>query len=127
MRHEIFLYKRTRPILREAVPLLLTEQIPAGGRDGWDVVQFVSADTGNVALHACAATTRSEATTVRLQALDPAALYQIYYRPPTPPAEVSGARIMDDGVEILSAPDSAAHLFLLFKRSPAGTGGATVR
>ena len=114
MAAEIRLYKRTRPLLRHAVAIFLTDQVKAAGGRGLDAVELLSSRTGDAALFTFVGPGAVDGTTVFPRALDVASTYAL--RSGGLIAIANGVDLMAEGVGV-EASSSAAQLLLLYKRS----------
>ncbi len=121
IRREIATYKQIRDLLQDASARLLTEQAGLWGGAEWDVVEFVSARTGDAVLFAFAPPEAPERLRVHLRDLRPDAVYEIVLVESGAIGKASGAALMTDGVEFTRSADRSAQLVVLRR-----TGGPSL-
>ena len=112
MRREVFGYKRTRPILRDAMTTLLGEQADAAGSRAPDSMEHISRRTGDAAVYLFAGQGQRVSSTTWPLLLDPDASYAVGGRGRTP---VPGSSLMTDGLE---TSDSSAARVVVLSRQP---------
>jgi hypothetical protein len=99
-----------KEIQSEAATYLLTPQ--AGSSPDWEVLQQQSTASGRGVLFAFDRG-RSSRVSVRLRQLDRGTLYQIGSLDRGRLGVASGAALMDEGLDIRSAPESSAQVITL--------------
>jgi alpha-galactosidase len=114
MRHEIERYKILRDALRSASATLLTGQASPGS-DGppWDVWQTTPEGIRPIVLWAFQSDPGARRIVVRPARLRAESMYDVQSADAGPLGVVPGSVLMEDGVEVVASPSSAAHLILL--------------
>jgi alpha-galactosidase len=114
MRHEIERYKILRDALRSASATLLTGQAsPGSGGPPWDVWQTTPEGIRPIVLWAFQADPGARQIVVRPARLRAESMYDVQSADAGPLGVVPGSVLMEDGVEVVASPSSAAHLILL--------------
>jgi alpha-galactosidase len=113
MRHEIDRYKALRDALRSSSATLLTPQAGSGGGAGWDVWQTTPEGIRSIVLWAFQTDSGARRIAVRPAGLHEQVMYEIQSADDGPLRFVSGAELMETGVEFSASPQSAAQLILL--------------
>jgi alpha-galactosidase len=109
---EIEQYKRYRGIIAAANATLLTLQTPYDD-SGWDVLQEVADNGFNALIFGFRSEAGSERLIVRPRGLQPAATYDVFSLGVGPIGTVRGDTLMQDGIELLAASPSRAHVLVL--------------
>jgi alpha-galactosidase len=112
---EIALYKRYRDIIAGANATLLTLQTPYD-ESGWDVLQEVSDQGVNVLIFGFRNENGSDRLIVRPRGLQASATYDVISLGVGPIGVVRGETLMQDGIELVHAGGSRAHLLMLTAR-----------
>ena len=110
---EIEIYKLTREITRDAFAMVLTEQVEHSGSPAWDVVQHVSASTGESVVFAFEGEGAPERMRVRLRRLEADREYAIDAIDHGSVGVFSGHDLMTLGIELASASQSRAQILVL--------------
>jgi alpha-galactosidase len=113
MTHEIDIYKELRRILRSASGSLLTEQAMGSVGPAWDVVQLSASGNRDAVVSAFQRDSAVEAFIVKPIGLRPLATYQVVSVDRGVLGEATGADLMADGISLVEAPYSAAHILVL--------------
>jgi len=112
---EIQQYKRYRSIIAVANATLLTLQTPYD-ESGWDVLQEVADNGLSALIFGFRSEAGSERLIVRPRGLQPAATYDVFSLGVGPIGTVRGDTLMQDGIELLAASPSRAHMLVLLAR-----------
>jgi alpha-galactosidase len=115
---QITVYKNLRAILRDSSSRLLTDQADPDAGPAWDAVQQLVTATGDAALFAFQNDLSASGVSLAPERLEPDAIYSVTAADGTLLHEASGADLMAGGIEIISSPETSAHILLLQKRSP---------
>jgi hypothetical protein len=110
MRRELFAYKRTRPIVRDATTMLLSGQIDDAGKRSPDSLEHVSSRTGDAAVYLFAAPGQSASALSWPLLLDPNALYTVRGRASQMTA--TGSALMANGLDAPRSSSAAAVVVL---------------
>ena len=121
MAREIALYKSVRDRLTDATLLALTPQAGTAGNDGWDALEVLSASRGDAVVFAFATGTATDRITLRLQGLDPEAIYRVAVPGGRVLGTPTGLELMLDGIGVYRRSPSAANVLIL-TRLPAAAG-----
>jgi alpha-galactosidase len=113
MRQEINRYKSLREALRSSSATLLTSQAGSGGGAGWDVWQTTPEGIRPIVIWGFQTDTGARRIAVRPAGLHEQVMYEVQSADAGPLGFVSGAELMEMGVELSASPQSAAHLILL--------------
>jgi alpha-galactosidase len=113
MRHEIERYKILRETLSTASGALLTPQAAPGNGPAWDVFQTTPEGIRPILLWAFQTDGGVRDVVIRPVGLRTQSMYEVQSADSGPLGIVSGSVLMQDGVEIVSSPHSAAHLITL--------------
>jgi alpha-galactosidase len=108
MRREINVYKAVRDGLAEAAGTLLTPQASFANGPAWDVFQTASDGSHPIQLWAFQTDHAVSETVVRPVGLRPDSLYDVQSANHGSFGIMSGASLMEDGVELVASPYSAA-------------------
>ena len=109
---EIQQYKRYRGIIAVANATLLTLQTPYD-ESGWDVLQEVADNGLSALIFGFRSEAGSERLIIRPRGLQPAATYDVFSLGVGPIGTVRGDTLMQDGIELLAASPSRAHMLVL--------------
>ncbi len=112
---EIAVYKRYRDIVAGANATLLTLQTPYD-ESGWDVLQEVADQGVNVLIFGFRNENGSDRLIVRPRGLQASATYDVISLGVGPIGAVRGETLMQDGIELVHAGGSRAHLLVLKAR-----------
>ena len=115
MRREIDAYKNLREWLTGASGALLTPQTAPGNGPAWDVLQTTPEGFNRVVLWAFQTDRAVRATVVRPVALRPESQYEVQSANTGARGIMTGASLMQDGVELIGSPNSAADTVLLIR------------
>lgn len=119
VRDAIGLYKRVRDVIANADAIVLGSPADPHDSSQWDAVQELDASTGNAVVFAFRGESAPERTTLLFRDLVPDALYEVSSADAGYLVSLSGADLMRDGMEVVDAPASRAHvLTLLIVRPP---------
>lgn len=110
---ETELYKRLRPMLRDATGGLRSAQAGASGEPPWDVFQAMTADGQQMVLYAFRGSRDSGMMRLEPSALEPDALYRVESADVGNLGEARGEELMSDGIEVFPTERTAAHVFIL--------------
>jgi alpha-galactosidase len=110
---EIALYKSIREVQRDASAILLTRQAASEGGPAWDVIQELSATTGEVVIFAFQHDGGTSAVAVQPRGLVPEAIYTVTTADGMPLGSARAEELMADGFTIYESPESAARVFVL--------------
>jgi alpha-galactosidase len=113
IRREIAIYKSLRETLSEASATLLSDQAAPVAGPAWDVLEEITADSTSVVITAVQSDPGSSRLTVRPTGLQADAQYEVRSVDQGLLGTATGASLMSDGVEILTSPESAAHMLTL--------------
>jgi hypothetical protein len=113
MRHEIDRYKILRDSLRSASATLLSAQAQGSGGPPWDVWQTTPDGMRPTVLWAFQADSGARGIVVHPARLREDSMYDVQSADAGPLGVVSGSVLMEDGVEVVASPGTAAHLILL--------------
>jgi alpha-galactosidase len=116
MTRQLDLYKRVRPILRDAVSFLLSPQQiswPDAPWSGWDVIQHVSTTSGDAVLMAFETADAPPSALVRPKGLKPDVMYQVESADYGDLGAVSGSDLMLKGIEIAVSDLTHSHVLIL--------------
>jgi alpha-galactosidase len=108
---EVHLARALRAYQSGALTYLLTEQ--AGARPAWEVVQQWSQVPGRGVLWVFAEPGTDARGRVRLRALDRSAVYEVREVTTNRRERLSGATLLDNGLELRAAPESLAQVFTI--------------
>jgi alpha-galactosidase len=114
--NQIALYKQVRPILQQAAALPLGPQVislPDAPWWGWDAIEHVSPTTRDAVVFAFDTDDSAENAIVKPRALNPAALYDVESADVGPLGTVSGADLMDQGIELSASGLTHSHVLIL--------------
>ena len=110
---EIAVYKSIRDIQRDASAVLLTAQAEPAGGPAWDVIQELSAATGEAVLFAFQQDGAIPAVAVQPRGLTPEAVYTVSRANGSVLGSARGEDLMRDGLTVEESPESAAHVLVL--------------
>ncbi len=113
MAQEIALYKRLRDVAPEPVFARLTDQASETSDTSWDAVQLSVRETGASVLFAFRGAGAEAHTTIMPVSLAPGVPYQVSNSRGRAVAEIDGAALMEDGVEVGWWPGTAGHVIVL--------------
>jgi alpha-galactosidase len=113
MAREIAVYKAIRDIQREASAILLTAQAQPDGGPAWDVIEELSAATGEAVLFAFQHDGAIPSVAVQPRGLTPEAMYTVSRANGGVLGSARGADLMGDGITIEESAESAAHVLVL--------------
>lgn len=105
-----------REILQDAWGAVLTVQTQVTGGPAWDAMQATSASTGDTILFAFQVDRGSDSVRVFPVGLRATSLYAVHSIDAGPLWSVSGAELMENGIEIISGPYSASHVLILHRQ-----------
>lgn len=114
IRREVDVYKQIRAITHDADARLLSPQVSIDGGEDWDVIQQVSATTGEVLIFAFAGPDTPRRTTIHPRNLTRGTTYDLSSIDVGRLRVASGAQFMDEGIE-LDRPSDASALILVMK------------
>jgi alpha-galactosidase len=97
MRREVLSYRRTRPVMREAIPVLLSEQVDDAGSSASDSLEFVSSSSGDATAYLFAGKGQTVSSIAWPLLLDPNAVYAVGGRGSR--LQLPGSALMTDGLE----------------------------
>jgi hypothetical protein len=117
LREETELWKSLRGLQTDASALLLTEQVGGPSSPPWDVVLLLASSRDEGIIYAYQTDRDTYAVLVRLRGLDRAATYGVQSMRTGETTVASGAQLMDEGLEIAQADDTAAQLLRLSRVS----------
>jgi alpha-galactosidase len=109
---EIARYKTIRSIVADANATLLTAQAPLTA-DGWDVLQEVTVDATAAVVFAFKDADDPGSHRVRPRALLADTIYDVESFDAGPMGSATGAALMRDGIEVMHAGGSRAHVVVL--------------
>jgi glycosyl hydrolase family 36 len=122
--HEIGIYKRLRDeIVSDGSGALLTPQANPQDPPPWDAVQEVSSGNGTAAVFAYQNDGGTPSVTLPLSGLQQNTVYTISTADGEPLGSMTGAELMNDGLEVDESFESAARVLIL---RPAGAVTASV-
>jgi alpha-galactosidase len=110
---EIAIYKSIRDIQRDASAMLLTEQAASTGGPAWDVIEQLSAATGEAVIFAFQQDRAIPSVAVQPRGLNPEALYTITTADGQHLGRARGDELTRDGITIEESFASAAHILVL--------------
>lgn len=113
IQREISIYKQIREIMHDANAHLLTDQVGIDGGYGWDVIQQVSASSGNALIFAFSGEEASRRINVQPRNLRRDAIYEVSSVDYGPIGQATGHELMTQGVEIDRDVDLPAHVIVL--------------
>jgi alpha-galactosidase len=113
MRHEIGTSKTLRDALSTASGTLLTTQAAAANGPAWDVFQTTPEGIRPIVLWAFQTDGAVRDIVIRPVGLREQSMYEVQSADVGPLGIVSGSLLMQDGVEVVASPYSAAHMILL--------------
>lgn len=113
IRHEIESYKALREGLGGASGALLTAQAASGNGPAWDVFQTTPEGFHTIVLWAFQTDRAVSGTIVRPVGLRPNSLYEVQSANTGARGIMTGTSLMQDGVQVLASPYSAADTILL--------------
>jgi alpha-galactosidase len=113
MRHEIDRYKILRDSLRSASATLLSAQAQGSGGPPWDVWQTTPEGIRPTVLWVFQADSGALGIVVHPARLREDSMYDVQSADAGPLGVVSGSVLMEDGVEVVASPGTAAHMILL--------------
>ena len=96
--------------------VLLTAIITPFDESGWDVLQEVADNGLSALIFGFRNEAGNERLIVRPRALQPAATYDVFSLGVGPIGTVRGDTLMQDGIELLAAAPSRAHVLVLVGR-----------
>src|SRR5258708_9159328 len=114
MADEIARYKTIRSIVATSNATLLSGQAPLD--DGWDVLQEMTADAAQAVVFAFKASEDEGRLTVRPRRLIADATYDLESFDAGPIGSATGEALMRDGLELIHAGGSRAHVLILRTR-----------
>ena len=124
---EIALYKSVRDVQRDASAILLTQQAAPDGGPAWDVVEELSAATGEAVIFAFQQDGGTPAVSVQPRGLTPGAMYTITTAEGTLLGSARAEALAGDGLTIDESPESAGHVLVLRPDRPPVAGGSVNR
>ncbi|HET7694555.1 MAG TPA: glycoside hydrolase family 36 protein [Vicinamibacterales bacterium] len=113
MAREIGIYKSIRDIQREASAILLSAQAEPEGGPAWDVLEELSASTGEAVLFAFQQDRAIPAVAVQPRGLTAEAIYTISRANGLVLGSARGGDLMRDGITIEESAESAGHVLVL--------------
>jgi hypothetical protein len=113
MRNEIGTSKSLRDALSTASGTLLTAQAAVTNGPAWDVFQTTPEGLRPIVLWACQTDRGVRDILIRPVGLRAQSMYEVESADAGPLGIVSGSVLMQDGVEVVASPYSAAHMILL--------------
>jgi alpha-galactosidase len=115
---EIAIYKSIRDIQRDASAMLLTGQADIAGGPPWDVIEELSAATGDAVIFAFQQDGGTPSVAVQPRGLTPGAMYTVSRGD----GEVLGSArtedLINEGITIEESPETAAHILVLRSDRP---------
>jgi len=110
---EIAVYKTIREVQRDASAMLLTAQAAPDGGPPWDVIEELSAATGEAVIFAFQQDGGTRSVAVQPRGLTPGAVYTVA----TADGEILGSapaeELVREGITIDESPESAARILVL--------------
>src|SRR5579872_2147263 len=126
--HEIVVYKTFRDLLGAASASLLTAQAVAQDGPAWDVLQAQDMSSGAVVLSAFQIDRGTTKINVKPRGLNPSLVYAVTSVDQGPLGSATGDSLMQDGIDIVSSPVTAAHVLILsVPAAAAPTGRSRLR
>jgi alpha-galactosidase len=116
MTNEIEVYKSIRGTLSVAAGVLLTDQAAVEGGPDWDVLQEATSDGGQALLWAVQANDGVATVTVKPAGLDATKTYDVSSVDLGTLGSATGADLMENGIELVGSPATAAHILVLTAR-----------
>ncbi len=113
IQHEIAIYKSLRDVLVDSSTRLLTAQVAQAPDAAWDVIQQVSAGSGDSVIFAFDNPGSEPYVRIRPVDLRPDGLYMVSSVDTGEAGDVLGADLMDAGIQVNSSPVSRAHVLRL--------------
>ena len=114
MRREVLSYRRTRPVIRDAMPVLLSAQVDPAGSRASDSLELVSSRTGDAVAYLFAAQGQTVASMSWPVLLNPDVTYGVGGRGSR--VQVLGSALMADGLEAPRGSSSAARVVVLSRQ-----------
>ncbi len=111
--HEIAIYKDVRETLSVASGALLSSQAAVTNGPDWDVLQAAAPAGQTVVIYAYQSDDAAETVNVYPTDLQPDATYSVQSVDAGTLGVATGADLMQNGVEIVQSPSSAAHILLI--------------
>ena len=108
----ISLYKELRDTIKEGSAILLTRQASIDDPPEWSAVQETDA-AGHTLIFAFQNDPEVEHTILKPRSLTPDAMYDVRSVDVGPIGSASGADLMENGIEVIKTPKSAAHLLVI--------------
>ena len=105
-------YLQFRDILQDADAILLSQQAPTT-TPGWDVLEALSAASGNAVLLAYQQPDANDRVLIRLRGLRADATYSVRSLDAGDLGTALGADLMRDGIEVVQGAGSQAHILIL--------------
>ena len=113
----INLYRSLRRTIQEGSVVLLTPQASIDNPPPWDAVQVIDAAGGQSVVFAFRTDPGATRTILLLHGLRPDATYDVQSVDAGQLGSATGTALMTDGVELVDAPASAAHVLIVSERS----------
>jgi hypothetical protein len=113
IRREVAIGQVTREIQRSASGTMLTAQATAVNGPAWDVFQETSADGNSILIWAFQSDAGVSSITVKPARLGRQTRYDVQSADVGPLGTAMGADLGEIGIEVTSAPSTAAHLLIL--------------
>lgn len=114
---EIALYHALRATRGQAVTLVLTPPVRTDGTGPeWDVIEQWNPASGDAVVFAYRNDGGADRVRVRLERLDPGSTYAVRSPDDDWAGLASGSRLMTDGLEIASRPESASRVFIITRQ-----------
>jgi alpha-galactosidase len=124
---EIAVYKTIREVQRDAAAMLLTAQAAPDGGPAWDVIEELSAATGEAVIFAFQQDAGTRSVAVQPRGLTPGATYTVA----TADGEILGSAtaevLVREGITIDESPESAARILVLRPDRPPAASGSINR
>jgi alpha-galactosidase len=114
--HEIAIYKAIRGALSGAAATLLTPQAMAGNSPAWDVLQESASNDEQFIIGAFQSDEGTRTFNVKPSGLQPDVIYQVQSVDRGLLGAASGRELMDDGIDVVQSPTSAAHILIITVR-----------
>jgi hypothetical protein len=111
--HEIAIYKTMRETLASASGTLLTQQARTEDGPSWDVLQETAAGNQELLVSAFQSDQGVQKFNVRPVGLDGSTTYLVRSVDTGIIGTASGAALMENGVDILQSPNTAAHILII--------------